>query len=692
MTDPIRRTETTYVDEKTGTARCTVQWLQENLNRHGAVTHPISHNNQLTFFICGEAGFKDIAEQIAAAVDTIDIICWGFDPGIELIRSGNRWPRGDTYGDLLIAAGKRGVQVRLLVWYEPTAKGILNPLNMPGYTHDTDSWYQGPLKPDEISATNSLAMLKAQMAEATSPSKKRKPDFAKDSLLPKTADDIPLSARRQYCSYWYQAAFRHEFKGITIKTRRGNSSDIADNLDRATEGQRSGAIPSGVELKGMLHLGSHHQKPILIDYDYNGGEKAVGYVMGLNSVTDYWDTAEHLLENPLREQGGKLETKESIQQVDDAGFRTRKPLRDYACRIERGATLIAIYKNFTAAWEGVSYGKVNAQRTKPMKDADAQINGPALLRRKAKTGDCTAQIVRTSAEDRDTSIRDSYFTATDNATMGAGYIYIENQYFQYEEWSRRLLATRKNGCALYSKACSGTGKTLRDRPPMHVFIVMPTPEREQMVPRTYDALATLGQHGGMTKQQQLIDHSNASAKTHGTARIPADPRIPAFKLPEVVQHANTISKPDRVLLEREYGIKACVAMLYSCGFDGGKWRYREIYIHSKLMIVDDLFLTLGSANLNHRSMAADSEINISVIDPAKAIEMRKAVWGQLAGEGCDGGNGGKGEMSEVFREWISRMWKNKRRVLAKEQSIQSRKLVGHILPLEDSRFSTMRLG
>jgi phosphatidylserine/phosphatidylglycerophosphate/cardiolipin synthase-like enzyme len=35
------------------------------------------------------------------------------------------------------------------------------------------------------------------------------------------------------------------------------------------------------------------------------------------------------------------------------------------------------------------------------------------------------------------------------------------------------------------------------------------------------------------------------------------------------------------------------------------------YIHSKLMIVDDCRLTLGSANLNNRSMSLDSEINIA---------------------------------------------------------------------------------
>jgi phospholipase D1/2 len=39
---------------------------------------------------------------------------------------------------------------------------------------------------------------------------------------------------------------------------------------------------------------------------------------------------------------------------------------------------------------------------------------------------------------------------------------------------------------------------------------------------------------------------------------------------------------------------------------------RGTYIHSKLMIVDDRFLTIGSANLTNRSMGVDTELNVSV--------------------------------------------------------------------------------
>jgi phospholipase D1/2 len=39
---------------------------------------------------------------------------------------------------------------------------------------------------------------------------------------------------------------------------------------------------------------------------------------------------------------------------------------------------------------------------------------------------------------------------------------------------------------------------------------------------------------------------------------------------------------------------------------------RATYIHSKLMIVDDRFLSVGSANLTNRSLALDTELNVTV--------------------------------------------------------------------------------
>ena len=52
----------------------------------------------------------------------------------------------------------------------------------------------------------------------------------------------------------------------------------------------------------------------------------------------------------------------------------------------------------------------------------------------------------------------------------------------------------------------------------------------------------------------------------------------------------------------------CALGCYFLLCDGAHETFRATYIHSKLMIVDDRFLTVGSANLTNRSMGLDSEL------------------------------------------------------------------------------------
>ena len=51
-----------------------------------------------------------------------------------------------------------------------------------------------------------------------------------------------------------------------------------------------------------------------------------------------------------------------------------------------------------------------------------------------------------------------------------------------------------------------------------------------------------------------------------------------------------------------------------------------VYVHSKAAIVDDEWLTVGSANLNEHSLFNDTEANIVVRDPALAREVRLRLW------------------------------------------------------------------
>jgi phosphatidylserine/phosphatidylglycerophosphate/cardiolipin synthase-like enzyme len=688
MTDPIKRIETTHIDEVTRTATSSVQWFLENRNLKGKATHPITHNNQLKVFVCGKDAFDDITVELGRAKKSIHICCWGFDPGMELVRNqGETWPRGVTYGDLLIAAGRRGVRVRLLIWFNlaSTLVPSQNPRNMPGITHGRLPWRRdggSAAAAPNLSAENSLAALKAHCAKQGSATSVWKPyPSARSPSNPITTSDIPLLAREEYCFSWYQAAFHGRLANIDICTHTGDARSIAESL--STESFDS----STMEGIGLEYSGTHHQKPILIDFDYNDGSKAIGYVMGLNSVTDYWDTANHILDDPLREQGGHNERKE-----DAKGFRSRRPYRDYACRIDGGASLIALHNNFANAWNRAF--RDDSMYVEPITGSGkiGDKTAPAELLRKARPSDSSVQIVRTQPAEDDKTIKELYLQATDNAALGLGYLYVENQYFQSEAWSQRLMATRKSVMQHWNKGRVKPGKSMEEMPTLHVFIVIPVPERAQMIPRTYDALATLGQQDAMAGQVKLIKRENEAAKNQetldrqGIFRDELGQRVEHRGQSEVVRHANGIVKPEPNVLEKTYGMKVCTAMLNSCGSDGYAWRYREIYIHSKLLLIDDNFFTLGSANLNERSFAADSELNMATNDPALAQELRQRIWSGLSGGKISGGGGSRREIEQAFNLWSDLLRDNGK---SKDAGM---KMHGFLLPLHDERSSTTRLG
>ena len=64
---------------------------------------------------------------------------------------------------------------------------------------------------------------------------------------------------------------------------------------------------------------------------------------------------------------------------------------------------------------------------------------------------------------------------------------------------------------------------------------------------------------------------------------------------------------------------------------------RRIYIHTKTVMVDDVWATIGSANMNVRSYTSDTEINAAFIDGqlddrglhVSARDYRATLWGAL---------------------------------------------------------------
>jgi phosphatidylserine/phosphatidylglycerophosphate/cardiolipin synthase-like enzyme len=621
------------IDEQTRQAKSSLQYLLEDRDKI-----PITRGNTLTFMICGEDGFRAIAKDLWEAKETADIICWGFDPAMELDRSGDVWPRGLRYGDLLtlIATRDNPVKVRLLVWYDPDPVVWQGANNIPGYTDHSDYY------PNKWALSS--------------------PYDSKD--------------RQDYCVEWWaknlpggrSRAGQNSNLQVALRSVARNDATALLNMQAPTV-REDEDTRGKIEEAGFEMAGSHHQKPILIDYDYEQGSKAIGYVMGLNSVTDYWDRAAHELDDPLREiwTSGSLKGEADHQQkaegkAGDAVYKHAKPYQDYACRIQ-GPTLAQLKYNFENAWATAKGDPLPFPTTPPKPPAKilTVAGNPAHL----------VQIVRTQAHELEKSIKEVYFQASSHAY---NYIYIENQYFFYPEFARNLTKTRAQ---FRDDWVAKSHKPITEIPKLYMFIVIPHPERDEMIPRTYDTFSELG-HGQkvgdineMPEQGALMDKGKVD-----------------WSYPD--SHKGTkggqvLDRPSVQDLERTLGLEVSVARLRTSGFDAkGNMAYREIYIHSKLMIIDDAFITLGSANLNQRSMSVDSEINIAATGQLYASDLRERVFSLLSKD--NPGSGDPKVLPVAFKKWNDLMVSNK------EQRQQGLPMKGFLLQFEDHRSTTSLLG
>jgi phosphatidylserine/phosphatidylglycerophosphate/cardiolipin synthase-like enzyme len=79
-----------------------------------------------------------------------------------------------------------------------------------------------------------------------------------------------------------------------------------------------------------------------------------------------------------------------------------------------------------------------------------------------------------------------------------------------------------------------------------------------------------------------------------------------------------------VLVDADRGEGRFLACTLHQRGDGG----RPVYVHAKIGIVDDRWLTVGSANLNEHSLFNDTEMNVVVQDPALARETRLRLWAE----------------------------------------------------------------
>jgi phosphatidylserine/phosphatidylglycerophosphate/cardiolipin synthase-like enzyme len=129
----------------------------------------------------------------------------------------------------------------------------------------------------------------------------------------------------------------------------------------------------------------------------------------------------------------------------------------------------------------------------------------------------------------------------------------------------------------------------------------------------------------------------------------------------------------------EHGLNVFMGSLWTCADKEtalSSTDYEEIYIHAKVAVVDDAAFTIGSANLNLRSMVLDSELNVVSDAFDVAYKLRTDLFEQCT---QDPGPKQFHNMAKTFKKWS---------VLSSENfraKTSGRKLTGELLPFYVSR-------
>ncbi|MGC1331253.1 MAG: phospholipase, partial [Pseudomonas sp.] len=303
-----------------------------------------------------------------------------------------------------------------------------------------------------------------------------------------------------------------------------------------------------------------------------------------------------------------------------------------------------------------------------------------------------AQLVRTQAQAGKRDIEKIYLKAVNNATQ---FIYIENQYFRWPPLAEAI-----------NKAAADQTRAGRDpglHGNLHLFVITNASEdgmgagtvntqrmleslgRGETIPeitklrrieqakvQTDAQTPTLAE---LLEQQALLTLTRLTDALGGgemsdkarEAQQEAD-RNNRFRQAALNEQIKAIEESTLVPDPRP-GLKIHVCSLVAPDSPAGK-PWMPVYIHSKLMIVNDVFTTHGSANINTRSMQVDSELNIAHEWMSVTQAMRRRLWNLHTDQ-----KGAQDDPDKAFKAWQGIINNNKKRQEDKKAGVPYAPLV-----------------
>lgn len=635
--------------------------------------------------VCGEEAFAAIHEAIANAQSTVEILIWGFDPMMRF----NPNKSNETIGELLERKGKEGVQCRIMVWYDNVAKRleptlIGDPTTSNYYISDDEEKQQTKEVVNNQHTHNQLLQERDYLTHQNNTLKQQSVISAKDqkTITQQEQQIAELDAKiatieknklngytatmstgksngpkqnpqdAKKASEWMNRILNGQIPNVKFKLR--NFSSATANNIFSTVNANIAETHTQFKMNTLFRVApSHHQKLVLIDYEHPTSTTCTAFVMGHNMHRAYWDTKAHYFYD------------ENANRVQGFG-----PWQDISIQVW-GEILCDINDNFLTAWGLIEGPPDNIKERRAhltKRDFPAKGSKQVLFCRTMPE----VQNELTGSYER--SILASYKKAIKNSY---NYIYMENQYFRYQDIAVQV---RKQA----EKIQDETQQHGKDAPPLYLFVLTNTLGSSLYSSTTYAMFKELGQQQLLPEAQRTLYEQELSkkAETERLAKHPYSSEIPDYSIDQEIskkdqEHIEPVKTKEDVAdmskegkgwdiegkngkkpfeLEDVDGLKIIVGTLtsdssikytgnmYTQGLPEGVSehrtdyiRYRNIYIHTKLLVVDDLYTFLGSANINTRSFWVDSESGISIPDPEFAHGMRNELWLMHTKQSINGG-------------------------------------------------------
>ncbi|MED6193561.1 hypothetical protein PIB30_020705 [Stylosanthes scabra] len=385
---------------------------------------------------------------------------------------------------------------------------------------------------------------------------------------------------------------------------------------------------------------THHQKIVVADAKLPEGENAdkrriVSFIGGIDLCCGRYDTQSHSLFSTLATYHKNDFHQPSIHGADIEKGGPREPWHDVHCKLE-GPVAWDVYSTFVQRFkkQGIEGLLLSEEKIKDFIVSPSQVidpyDGDTWNVQLFRSIDNKATIgLPESAEDAfkfglvneenkmiDRSIQDAYIQAIRRAK---NFIYIENQYFIGSDfdWSVDEKKEHPDAVNLIPKELSlKIVSKIKAKERFVVYVVIPMwPEG---VPKSGDVQRILYLQR-RTIEMMYKDIAQA-LKEEG---IDKDPQqyLALFCLGNREVKKDGEYEPEQTPSE-----------------DSDYWKSQEdrrfmIYVHSKMMIVDDEYIIIGSANINQRSMdgGRDTEIAMGAYQPYHLATNYGGARGQIHG-------------------------------------------------------------